>query len=636
MRVLSHVTRRNGLSLTNHVQSFTARLSTNSSTAFGLEQAQPAWFKKMLNTNEYNLPRLPIPNLGDTLGRYLQTIKPLVSPKEFIEHQELAKQFQENEGRKLQDFLLKRELSQAMSNSYPFSYIEADWDKMYLGGRYESPINVNPTYGLVSEKEAHLKQVIPRTAAFVHSLLKWWNKVKSEQLEQDPKQCMFSFARQLGTAKIAKKERDILVSSPRSSHIVVIRGNQFYRVELLSTDGKQLLSTKSLEERLNHILNDSSKPDYDVDLSVLTAENRDNWAQIRNDLIAHDSVNKESLSAIDSALFVLVLEDRAPNSTVELSELSLHGKGGHRWFDKLQLIAYPDGNLATNFEHSFSDGTTWNRWLHEVWHDMRGSDSGFSSLQELPEYESSKKPTPLKWKLSNNLMEEVNKAQSNYSKFCANLATDFLEYKSFAKNNCKEWKLSPDGVVQMAFQLAFHRAHGKIAPTYESCSTRGFLHGRTETIRSASNEAAAFAKSVISGAEEGTQRELMVNAINKHVDIAKTAQKGLGVDRHLLALSSIANENGIKSEFLQSPIRALSTNFQISSSNVTMPFLHYFSFGAVVPDGYGLGYLIHSKSINVSLTNFKSSQVTDVKKFKKSLESSLDMIHKLAGSSPAP
>ncbi|RLN70931.1 hypothetical protein BBJ28_00011869 [Nothophytophthora sp. Chile5] len=597
---------------------------------------QPGWYNRMLATNEYNLPRLAVPQLEETVQRYLASVKPLVGKKEWEDHAALAKAFQTAEGRQLQDQLLKRELKQAAGRAYPFSYIEADWDKMYLGGRYESPINVNPCYGLLDETEGNLQGMVPRSAAFVRSMAKWWAKVKSSELEQDKNQCMAGFPRQFGTAKVPKRDMDVLTSHPRATHIVVMKGNQYYQLNVLSPDGKQLLSQKALEAQLDAILNASSKGDHDdLDLSTLTAEERDTWAQIRDDLVAHHPVNAETLEVIDSALFMLVLEDRSPADMNDRMQLALHGKGSHRWFDKLQVMVQTDGHLTVNFEHSFSDGTVWNRWLHECWHDMRGSDSGFSALKEMPEYVGGTKPEKLSWRLSNNLVEDVKKAETHCAAFTDNLNSEYLVYENFAKNNCKQWKLSPDGIAQMALQLAFYRLNGKVAPTYESCSTRSFHHGRTETIRSATPAAEAFVKGVEAGEAVATQRELLVAAVNRHVEMAKTAQKGLGVDRHLTALNSIAGESGISSEFLTSPLRAESTNFQISSSNVTMPFLQYFAFGAVVPHGYGVGYLLQSKSINVSLTNFKSSGISDGKKFKKALEGSLDTIKALADS-PAP
>jgi hypothetical protein len=605
------------------------------SSAAGAQQ--PGWFNRMLLTNEYNLPRLPVPQLEETVQRYLESVRPLVSAKDWKTHVELARAFQGAEGRQLQEELLKRELKHAMGRAYPFSYIEEDWDKMYLGGRYQSPINVNPSYGLLDETDGNLQGMVPRSAAFVRSMVKWWAKVKNSELEQDKNQCMAGFARQFGTAKVPKKGMDVLTSRPKATHIVVMKGNQFYQLNVLSPDGKKLLSQSELEAQLDFILNASSKGDHDdLDLSTLTAEERDTWAQIRDDLVAHHPVNAKTLDVIDSALFMLVLEDRNPSDMKQRMELSLHGQGSHRWFDKVQVMVQPDGHLTVNFEHSFSDGTVWNRWLHECWHDMRDSDSGFAPLEEMPEYVGATKPEKLSWKFSNNLVEDVKKAEEHFASFSGNLNSEYLVYENFAKNNCKQWKLSPDGIAQMALQLAFYRTHGKIAPTYESCSTRSFHHGRTETIRSATPAAEAFVKSVETGVAATTQRELMSAAVSRHVEMAKTAQKGLGMDRHLTALNSIASQNGISSEFLASPVRAESTNFLISSSNVTMPFLQYFSFGAVVPHGYGVGYLLHNKSINVSLSNYKDSGMSDGKKFKKAIEDSLDTIKALADSSPAP
>ncbi|TYZ63753.1 hypothetical protein PybrP1_003722 [[Pythium] brassicae (nom. inval.)] len=616
-----------------------ATLATHAGAVGAAATAQlPGWFKRMQTTNEYNLPRLPVPQLGDTLERYLESVRPLLDAQAWAAHAELARAFETGEGRVLQEQLLKRELSQAMGRAYPFSYIEADWDKMYLGGRYESPINVNPAYGLVDETDGNLAGMVPRAAAFVRSAAKWWEKVKRSELEQDKNQCMFSFARQFGTAKIPQPERDVLVSSPRSSHIVVLKGTQFFQLDVLSPDGKQLLSQAALEQRLDEILNAPAKAEHsDLDLSTLTAENRDAWARVRADLVAHDPVNAASLSAIDSALFVLVLEERASADTKDRMELALHGKGAGRWFDKVQVAVQPDGHLTVNFEHSFSDGTAWNRWLHEVWHDMRGTPSGFAPLADLPEFVDAAKPRRLAWKLSANLVEDVKQAEAHFAAFADNLASEFLTYANFAKRECKQWQLSPDGVAQMALQLAFVRAHGGVAATYESCATRAFLHGRTETIRALTPAAAEFARAVAGGqASTATQRELLVAAVNRHVEMAKMAQKGLGVDRHLTALASLAGEHGVDSAFLASPARAASTNFQISSSNVTTPFLQYFNFGAVVPDGYGVGYLLHSDVINVSLTNFKDSRVTDSAKYKQALKESLDTIKALADSAPAP
>lgn len=57
-------------------------------------------------------------------------------------------------------------------------------------------------------------------------------------------------------------------------------------------------------------------------------------------------------------------------------------------------------------------------------------------------------------------------------------------------------QLSPDAFIQMALQLAYYFDSGKFAQTYEASMTRLYLNGRTETVRSCTQEAVAFVKSV--------------------------------------------------------------------------------------------------------------------------------------------
>ena len=199
---------------------------------------QPSWFLRMVDNNEYSLPRLPVPQLNNTFEKYLKSVQPLVTPAEYKEHQKLVEDFglgkNRSIARTLQDELIKEEFKNAMGRAYPYSYIEAWWDKMYLGGRYPNPINVNPGYGLIDEAPGSvLADPLVRTSTFVVSLMKWFEKMKLGHLEQDPKQCMSSMAKQLGTAKIPQKDCDVLKFHPTSTHIVVLHKNAFYKVQVL-------------------------------------------------------------------------------------------------------------------------------------------------------------------------------------------------------------------------------------------------------------------------------------------------------------------------------------------------------------------------------------------------------------------
>lgn len=61
----------------------------------------------------------------------------------------------------------------------------------------------------------------------------------------------------------------------------------------------------------------------------------------------------------------------------------------------------------------------------------------------------------------------------------------------------KRFKVSPDAWVQLVKQLAFHKMFGQPGVTYESCQTRKYQLGRTEVIRSASNESKAWTEAML-------------------------------------------------------------------------------------------------------------------------------------------
>lgn len=82
---------------------------------------------------------------------------------------------------------------------------------------------------------------------------------------------------------------------------------------------------------------------------------------------------------------------------------------------------------------------------------------------------------------------------------------------------------------------------------YESCSTKRFLRGRTEAIRSNTVASSAFVRAADELLARGASglrdaRTLLEAATTKHRDRAAAASQGKGVDRHLFSLLSLANE----------------------------------------------------------------------------------------------
>lgn len=129
-----------------------------------------------------------------------------------------------------------------------------------------------------------------------------------------------------------------------------------------------------------------------------------------------------------------------------------------------------------------------------------------------------------------------------------------LRFTHFGKSGLKQLRVSPDASLQLAFQLAYERVHGTSGgggtgvSVYESASTKPFLGGRTEAIRSCTTQSRAFVLAMImnDGLQTHETRlhlyELLREAASRHSQLGKEASAGLGVDRHLFALSRLAEE----------------------------------------------------------------------------------------------
>jgi carnitine O-palmitoyltransferase 2 len=161
----------------------------------------------------------------------------------------------------------------------------------------------------------------------------------------------------------------------------------------------------------------------------------------------------------------------------------------------------------------------------------------------------------------------------------------------------KKAKLSPDGAMQMAFQLAHAKMHGggPLPSTYESASTAAFKHGRTETIRSATPEAAAFTAAFLDASSGPSERAAaMRTAVDNHTRISRDALTGKGMDRHLFALAQLASSEGLSVPLFECAALAKLNKIILSTSTLSSEAIRGGGFGPVNDECYALGYGIRS------------------------------------------
>jgi carnitine O-acetyltransferase len=99
----------------------------------------------------------------------------------------------------------------------------------------------------------------------------------------------------------------------------------------------------------------------------------------------------------------------------------------------------------------------------------------------------------------------------------------------------------------------------------------------------------------------------------------------MGVDRHLYAMRLKAAEMGIVDsiEFFEDPVLTRTATWLLSTSNVATPYYDLFGFGAVAPNGYGIGYQTLPESVPFNVTSFKSNEETDTQRFLGGITSSM-------------
>ena len=203
--------------------------------------------------------------------------------------------------------------------------------------------------------------------------------------------------------------------------------------------------------------------------------------------------NEGSLEIVDSALFVLVLDDYIPKDRHDAAENMLHGsyelgqtpdsddyQAGsccNRWYDKLQIIVCGDGTAGINFEHSAIDGHTALRFVSDIYaetvinfaqsitrlvqaHDIIPNVINAKVRRSAVTLDPSGRPLldvfpkKIPFHLPESVVQKIYYAETALSDQIAASDTFVLEFKDYGKKFITTNSLSPDSYVQMSMMLA--------------------------------------------------------------------------------------------------------------------------------------------------------------------------------------
>ncbi|THV03885.1 acyltransferase ChoActase/COT/CPT [Dendrothele bispora CBS 962.96] len=555
-----------------------------------------------------SLPHLPVPSLSSTAKKYLETVRPHVSDAAYAETESAVNEFVASpQAAELQKRLEARAADPSTSNWL------ADWwnDVAYMG--YRDPVVVFVSYFYIHIDDRARRNPAQRAASLIKSMLAFREMTESQQLEPEKVKgaplCMASYKWLFHSCRYPTKPSDTArkFNPSQHNHVVFVRKNKFYVVPLTNASGHDL-SAAELEVQIERIIEQAGSTPSPVPIGALTSDNRDIWTDARNALLSASpsGVNAKSLETIESAMIVVCLDDTKPVTREDISWACWVGDGKNRFYDKHQLIVFDNGRSGFLGEHSCMDGTPTLRMnefvlaslaLNKV--DLGPPRSNVTAV-DLPT------PVELKFETNEQVEKLVKESEARFDELVDRHDLHVLHYEGYGKNQIKRFKASPDAWAQLVKQLAFHKMFGRPGVTYESAQTRKYQLGRTEVIRSASNESKAWAEAMLDPKETDARRaSLFRAAVKRHMAYSAWAADGQGVDRHLFGLKKIMKEGEELPRLYKDPSYAQTSHWELSTSQLSSPYFDGWGYGEVVPDGYGLSYAIGDEYIRWTITSLK-------------------------------
>lgn len=541
-----------------------------------------------------SLPRLPVPTLEETAARYVKSLHPLLSAAEYDASKKAVEEFVRpgGVGRRLQEKLVARREDPAVRN-----WIYEWWnDAAYLS--YRDPVVPYVSYFYSHRDDRRRRDPARRAAALARAALEFKAQVDAGTLEPEYMRklpiCMDSYQWMFNACRVPARPADHPVkydpAEQKHKHILAVRKNQFFKIPH-EVDGKQL-NASELEAQFARVYELATAQRAPA-VGALTSENRDVWTDARQVLLDASPKNAAALEAVESASFVVCLDDAAPVTLEERARQYWHGDGQNRWYDKpLQFVVNDNGTSGFLGEHSMMDGTPTHRlndYVNEVIFGNKLADLSDPAVRS-----NLADPAPVKFEVTAEVQAEIDRATRDFGAVIGQHELAVQAYQGYGKGLIKKFRTSPDAYVQLVIQLAYHKMHGRNRPTYESAATRRFQLGRTETCRSVSDDSVAFCSAMADSAAADSDRvELFRKAAAAHIEYISAASEGKGVDRHLFGLKRLLEPGEDLPAIYKDPAYGYSTSWFLSTSQLSSEYFNGYGWSQVIDQGFGIAYMIN-------------------------------------------
>ncbi|HZG98289.1 MAG TPA: choline/carnitine O-acyltransferase [Nocardioidaceae bacterium] len=559
--------------------------------------------------HEQELPRVPLPSLEGSCERFLSWCAPLLSPEEMAATEGGVESFLRPDSAA---HTLQRALQEYDASEGVHSWLDDFWPSRYLGRRDRIALNANFFFLLQDTGQGQVERAAGLIAAAVDFKLALDEErvapvvQQGRALSMEQTKSLFSATRIPGPVQdtVRVPYSDDWPGPSRARHVIVFRRGHLFGLDVIDPQGRPYAATE-LEAALSDVLGSaatSAPPGTSV--GHLTTLARAEWATRRQRLLECHPGNAASLDVVETALFVVCLEDGVPADAHEACDSLLHGNSANRWFDKsLSWIVFPDGTAGLNVEHCNLDGTTVLNLVDAM--AVRRADA------RAPDGPAQQRPAvrPVELVLAADLQRDVRAAGEDFAAYAGDTVTSVLSFEDFGVQSIKQLRMSPDAFVQMAYQVSHHRSRGHVGATYESIATRHFLHGRTEAMRVVTPQVLAFVAAMIDeDSDDATRRAAMRAAADAHVERAQQCRGGQAPEQHLWELQLLQQRRGAELGATE-PLalyetpgwRRMRADY-LSTSSAPSPNISYFGFGSTSASCIGVAYVLLADRFNVYLS----------------------------------
>ncbi|WP_368667359.1 choline/carnitine O-acyltransferase [Pseudonocardia sp. EV170527-09] len=310
-----------------------------------------------------DLPKVPLPTLSASVGRFLEWCAPLLTPDEYARTETAARELLVEGG---PASVLQADLERFDAGAH--SWLDAFWPSRYLGRRDRIALNANFFFlfgpGTTTDPCERAAQLT--VAALGHkadldagTFPPLVNRGVAQSMDQS--RHIFSTTRIPGDPQdtVRTPYSDDWPGPSTERHVVVLHRGRIHRLDVIGEDGAAHTAGE-IADALREIREAHPERAATGDaVGALTTLARAEWAAVRDRLTGLDPANAEAVDLVERALLAVCLDETDPADEESAARTLLAGDSGDRWFDKaLSIVVLADGTAGVNIEHCELDGTT--------------------------------------------------------------------------------------------------------------------------------------------------------------------------------------------------------------------------------------------------------------------------------------